>query len=203
MTRHFWGLYLLIVFTLAAVSWGQDKILQSYGNQDASDDKSEVLMMSLMTDRLRSLPVNDWQSFIAAAAARTGVDMELLATADVTGRKTLDKLERGEVAHLRAARGESWTLKQLDEYHLLALKYFEPEALRRPLEWTLTLLFYAAIALVIMIWIWPLARDLRALERAAAQFGNKSWRFEAKVKPHSQIYELANTFRKMATRIDG
>ena len=34
------------------------------------------------------------------------------------------------------------------------------------LEWALAFIFYAAIALVIMLWLWPLTRDLRALERA-------------------------------------
>jgi two-component system OmpR family sensor kinase len=67
----------------------------------------------------------------------------------------------------------------------------------------ITVLFYAAMALVIMIWIWPLTRDLRALEHAAARFGNRNWAFDAQIKPRSQIYALAETFRKMALRIDG
>jgi two-component system OmpR family sensor kinase len=54
-----------------------------------------------------------------------------------------------------------------------------------------------------MIWIWPLTRDLRVLEKAAAQFGNRNWSFNATIKPHSQIYPLAQTFRRMAARIDG
>jgi two-component system OmpR family sensor kinase len=54
-----------------------------------------------------------------------------------------------------------------------------------------------------MMWIWPLTRDLRALEKAAARFGNKNWVFNAHIKPRSQIYALAETFRKMAARIDG
>jgi two-component system OmpR family sensor kinase len=56
---------------------------------------------------------------------------------------------------------------------------------------------------VLMFWIWPLTRDLRVLEKAAAQYGNRNWRFAARIKPHSQIYPLAETFRKMAARIDG
>jgi two-component system, OmpR family, sensor kinase len=64
------------------------------------------------------------------------------------------------------------------------------------------MLFYAVMALVIMIWIWPLTRDLRALEKAAACFGNKNWVFDSHIKPRSQIYALAETFRKMALRID-
>jgi len=85
---------------------------------------------------------------------------------------------------------------------VLALKSTDPDAQRGPLEWTLTLLFYAVIALVIMVWIWPLTRDLRTLEKAAARFGRKNWAFEAGIKPRSQIYPLAQTFCKMAARID-
>ena len=50
----------------------------------------------------------------------------------------------------------------------------------------ITPLFYAAIVLVVMIWLWPLTRDLRILERAAARFGNKNWSFEAPIKPRSR-----------------
>jgi two-component system OmpR family sensor kinase len=104
---------------------------------------------------------------------------------------------------MRASGGASWALKQLDAAHVLAIEYIEPETQRGFLEWMLTLIFYAAIALVIMIWIWPLTRDLRVLEKAAAQFGNRNWQFEGDIKPHSQIYPLATTFRAMAARIDG
>ena len=104
---------------------------------------------------------------------------------------------------MQAAAGEDWALKQLDATHVLAFKAQAPATRRGPLEWLITLLFYAAIALVIMIWIWPLRRDLRALEASAARFGNKNWAFDARIKPNSQIYALVDTFRKMATRIDG
>src|SRR3984893_11616944 len=203
MTRHFLGLYLLIVVTLAAVSWGQDRLLQSYGTQEAAEDKSLVLAMTILENQLRGVPTDEWKSVVTAAAAKTGVDMELFATADITGPKTLDALGRGKIANMRASGGASWALKQLDAAHVLAVEYIEPETQRGLLEWTLTLLFYAAIGLVIMIWIWPLTRDLRVLEKAAAQFGNRNWKFDGDIKPHSQIYPLAETFRKMAARIDG
>jgi len=72
-----------------------------------------------------------------------------------------------------------------------------------PAEALESTLWQAAIALVIMIWIWPLTRDLRTLENAASRFGNRNWAFDADIKPRSQIYGLAETFRKMAARIDG
>jgi two-component system OmpR family sensor kinase len=204
MARHFLGLYVLIVATLAAVSWGQDRLLLAYGNHESSEDRSIALAAFSLRNQLRQVPEEQWKRVIADTAAKSGVDMEIFARADIAGRKDmLDDLQRGRIAYMQAGDGESWALTGLDDEYVLALKAVEPDAHRGLLEWALTLLFYAAIALVIMIWIWPLRRDLRALENEAAHFGNKNWRFDADIKPRSPIYPLAETFRKMAARIDG
>jgi two-component system OmpR family sensor kinase len=203
MARHFLGLYLLIVFTLAVVSWGQDRLLQAYSSADAADDRPVAIAMATLADRLRGVPPDKWHDVVTGVAARTGVDMELFATSDITGGATLERLKHGDIAYMEAAEGDSWALRRLDAGHVLAIKSGGTAARRGLLEWSLTMLFYATIALVIMIWIWPLTRDLRVLEKAAAQFGNRNWSFNAAIKPHSQIYPLAQTFRRMAARIDG
>ena len=203
MVRHFLGLYLLIVFTLAVVSWGQDRLLRAYSSTDAADDRPIAIAMSSLADRLHGEPPEKWRDIITGVAARTGVDMELFATRDIAGDETLAKLAHGAIAYMEAAGGDSWALRRLDADYVLAVKSAAPGARRGLLEWSLTMLFYAAIALVIMFWIWPLTRDLRALEKAAGQFGNRNWSFNARIKPHSQIYPLVQTFRRMAARIDG
>ena len=203
MARHFLGLYLLIVFTLAVVSWAQDRFLQAYSSADAADDRPVAIAMATLADRLHGVPPDKWRDVVTGVAARTGVDMELFASGDIAGDETLAKLKKGDIAYMEAADGDSWALRRLDADHVLAIKSAAPVSHRGLLEWTLTMLFYAVIALVIMIWIWPLTRDLRVLEKAAAQFGNRNWSFNASIKPHSQIYPLAQTFRRMAARIDG
>ena len=202
MARHFIGLYLLIVLTLAAVSWGQDKLLQAYGAQDASDDRVVAAALSAVESQLRSAPASEWRHLAAGLSAKTGGGFELFGATDIVGRETLDTLKLGKVAYMQGAAGEAWALKQLNDDYVLAFKSAAPAAQRGPLEWLITSLFYAVMALVIMIWIWPLTRDLRTLEKAAACFGNKNWAFDAPIKPRSQIYALAETFRKMALRID-
>jgi two-component system OmpR family sensor kinase len=202
MARHFLGLYLLIVLTLAAVSWGQDKLLQAYGARDLSDDRALAGALGAVESRLHGTPVGEWQHLVDGISAETGGSFELFAATDIAGRETLDKLKHGKIAYMQAAAGEVWALKELNNDYVLAFRSQAPEALG-PLDWMITLLFYAAMALVIMIWIWPLTRDLRALEKSAARFGNKNWVFDAHIKPRSQIYALAETFRKMAARIDG
>jgi two-component system OmpR family sensor kinase len=203
MARHFLGLYLLIMLTLAAISWGQDKLLQAYGARDASDDRALAAALSAVQSQLQNAPPNEWGHLVGGISAKTGAGFELFATTDIAGRETLNALKDGKIAYMEAAGGEAWALKQLNKDYVLAFKSQAPEAQRGPLEWMITLLFYAAMALVIMIWIWPLTRDLQALEKSAARFGNKNWVFDAHIKPRSQIYALAETFRKMAARIDG
>ena len=203
MARHFLGLYLLIVVTLAVVSWGQDRLLQAYSSPETAEDRSTAAAMAVLADRLHEAPPQTWKTLVAGIASRTGVDMELFSNGEIAGQSTLERLSRGENAYMRSSAGDSWVLKRVDPDHVLALRSAELAGKRGPLEWTLTIVFYALIALVLMFWVWPLTRDLRALERAAAQYGNRNWRFSADIKPHSQIYRLADTFRKMAARIDG
>src|ERR1700691_4484136 len=202
MARHFLGLYLLVVLALAAVSWGQDKLLQAYGAREGSDDRVLAVALSAVENRLQNAPASEWRHLVEGISAKTGGDFELFAATDIAGRETLDKLKLGEVAYLQGKAGEAWALKQLNNDYVLAFKSAAPAARRGMLDWLVTLLFYAVMALVIMIWIWPLTRDLRALEKAAAGFGNKNWVFDVRIKPRSQIYALAETFRKMAVRID-
>ncbi len=203
MARHFLGLYVLIVFTLAIVSWGQDRLLQAYSNPDAAEDRPIAIVIATLADRLHSAPPQDWRQIVMNLAAQTRTDMELFAARDIAGGETLATLKRGGIAYMQAADGDSWALRRLDDNYVLAIKSVEPAGQRGWLEWTLTMSFYAVIALVLMIWIWPLTRDLRALEKAAARFGDRNWSFDARIKPHSQIYPLSQTFRRMAARIDG
>src|ERR1700748_1266467 len=95
MVRHFLGLYLLIVFTLAVVSWGQDRLLRIYSKADAVDDRPVAIAMATLADRLHGEPPEKWRDVVTGVAARTGVDMELFATADIAGDETLAKLRRG------------------------------------------------------------------------------------------------------------
>ena len=202
MTRHFLGLFLIIVATLAAVSWGQDKLLQLYSKPELPDESALKVAASLLRSELGSIPTEQWQARVAAEATKTGVGLELFRNSDIAGEATLDKLNGDGMVQMQSASGESWALRRLNADYVLAVESIAPALKRGPLEWALTLVFYVAIALGIMLWIWPLARDLRALESAAAQYGNRNWSFPAQIKPHSQIYGLATTFRNMATRID-
>src|SRR3954465_13344941 len=120
MARHFLGLYLLIVLTLAVVSWGQDRVLQAYSGPDTLDDKRTAAVVAVLADRLHEAPAASWKTLIAGVASRTGVDMELFSTGEIAGSSTLERLSRGENAYMRSSSGDSWILKRLDSEYVLA-----------------------------------------------------------------------------------
>ncbi len=207
MARHFLQLYLLIVATLAAVSWGQERLWQMYAQRNpaeiAAENPSQVAMLDVLETQLRALPPEQQGPFVQRLARDSSIDLELFALQDIAGDDILAGLARGEVTVMNAADDQRWMLKQVGGAEaVLAFRYTTHEQRRSALDWTLAFIFYAAIALVIMMWLWPLRRDLERLEHATSTFGNRNWAFNADIGPRSQIYPLAQAFRRMAARID-
>jgi len=205
MARHFITLYALIVATLAAVSWGQDRLVQVYERRNpTADDPNQQAVFAIVAERLRAIEPGSRAQAVAGIAQRSGVALELFELSDIAGEETLARLAKGERTVMKAADGKTWILAKLEDAdQVLAFKHASGAYARTPLEWALALVFYAAIALVIMLWLWPLTRDLRQLERSTSAFGDRNWRFESDIGPRSQVYPLAQAFRRMATRIDG
>ncbi len=205
MARHFVTLYVLIVVTLAAVSWGQDRLMQAYERRHpTADDPNREAVFAIVTSQLRALEPAARAQAVASLAERSGVALELFDLADIAGAETLARLANGERAVMSAASGRMWILEKLEDANqVVAFKYVSGVSARTPLEWVLVIVFYAAIALVVMLWLWPLRRDLRQLERSTSEFGDRNWRFSSRIGPRSQVYPLAQAFRRMASRIDG
>jgi two-component system OmpR family sensor kinase len=207
MARHFLQIYVLIVVTLAAVSWGQERLWQEYSRRapDTWDEEiqAHAAGLAIVEAQLHSVPQNERAQVVANLARKTGVDLELFEAQDIAGESTIQRLARGEIALMHAGDDKTWALKRVEnDDRVLAFRYADHEPRRGMLDWVLAFVFYAAIALVLMMWLWPLTRDLRTLERATTRFGDRNWKFDAEIKPGSQIYPLAESFKRMAARID-
>jgi hypothetical protein len=74
MTRHFLTLYLSIVIVLAAVSWGQERLWQSYGGAPESE-LPQASVLEILDRQLQAVPVEQRADFIADAARDTGLDL--------------------------------------------------------------------------------------------------------------------------------
>lgn len=202
MARHFLKLYLSIVATLAIVSWGQDQLWRIYAESARPTDThpSQAAVLSVVERQLKLIPQEQWPETVAKLARDTGLDLELMEPEELAGIG-----QAGLGAALWNESGERvWALQKIaNSERVLAFRFADETSQRTPLEWALTIVFYAAIALVIMLWLWPLSRDLRTLERSALKFGDRNWSFDAKIPPRSPVASLADAFGRMARRIDG
>ena len=205
MARHFLQLYFFIVATLAIVSWGQDQLWRMYAQSAPPTDNapSQIAVLAIIERQLQSIPQERWPAVVAELAQSTGLDLELMEPEELAGHGQAG-LDRGEPALWNDADDRVWALQRLaNSDRMLAFRFVQEPARRKPLEWVLAIVFYATIALAIMLWLWPLSRDLRALERWTLRFGDRNWSFGAKIPPRSPVASLADAFRRMARRIDG
>lgn len=69
------------------------------------------------------------------------------------------------------------------------------------IETTVIISYYALVALLLFLWIRPFYRDLSALRYAASQFGRDDFNTRVTVAENSSIFPVAQSFNKMAERI--
>lgn len=69
------------------------------------------------------------------------------------------------------------------------------------LHTSLLFLSYLLLALLILLWSWPLWRDLKLLQQQTLQFSEEAQPSVNKIKKHSVIYPLSAAFQTMAHRI--
>ena len=65
-----------------------------------------------------------------------------------------------------------------------------------------TLIFYAGISLLILLWLWPLIRDLKMLGRATREYGSGQLNLRMQASSWSYVRELEREFNRMAERIE-
>jgi len=203
MARHFLTLYLSIVITLAAVSWGQERLWRAYGAGAHATEVPQAGVLAILERQLAAVPSERRAAVVAETAGDTGLDLELLDPQDVAGAGDIAALADGKPVLMDGADGRAWVLQRLAQDGRVLAFRFENGSKRSVLDWILAFVFYAAIALVVMVWLWPMTRDLRKLEYSTVRFGDRNWSFDAPIAPRSPVYPLATAFRRMAARIDG
>jgi two-component system OmpR family sensor kinase len=203
MARHFLTLYLSIVITLAAVSWGQERLWQWYGGGVRTSDVPQAGVLAVLESQLTAVSRERRADLVANVARDTGLDLELLEPQDVAGAGEIAALADGKPVLMDGADGRAWVLQRVEQDGRVLAFRFESGSQRRLLDWILAFVFYAAIALVVMVWLWPMTRDLRKLEYSTGRFGDRNWSFDVPIAPRSPVYPLAAAFRRMAARIDG
>lgn len=76
-----------------------------------------------------------------------------------------------------------------------------PRVADKKLRLILTLLFYAVIVFLLLLWLYPLIRRLHRLATAAKKFGEGELYQRISTRSRSQIHDIESEFNRMAQRI--
>ncbi|MCE9685402.1 ATP-binding protein [Shewanella sp. AS16] len=194
MKRLFISLYLLLSLSLLGIGWTLDSLWQQHVDDNGVLDAPLLALAQV----LAQLPVAERQTYLQAIDTRGAMPLQLL-TPEQLALPQQRRLTRGELFTTTTPEGRQLQFVGLGTQVLVAGPIdMDPRAESRGL---FTLLFYLALALVILLWVAPLSRDLRILRRATEAFGEAKWDTRIALSSRSQVRPLGNTFNDMARRI--
>ncbi|BCD97085.1 ATP-binding protein [Marinagarivorans cellulosilyticus] len=204
MNRAFLSLYILIVLCVALFGWGLDKLWQYY-SPPPSITTAEHNLLALVEYSIEQSPaqLNDKHAVVTAMSQSTHSHIELLSLDDFANSSLSEILTAGQPVRLHNQHGELQLYKRIQNSPnviRITLPAQPPQKSSYLYEILLTL-FYGSIGLVVFIWVWPLMRDVRKLERHTQHVGKHSLPDPVSVLPGSAVSHLASAFNQMAERI--
>jgi two-component system OmpR family sensor kinase len=200
MHRAFLSLYGLIVIAVIGVGWGLDQLWNSYV-PDSSVTPEQTHVMDLAEHVLAAAPAPERARALEALKADTGLEVALHTLEDFAHSRLLDALVSGELVVVDNGDARIFYRRMTVGPQVISWRQPRPET-PDPMLYNLLLLgFYLAIALVVFLWVWPLSRDLRKLEKQTRLLGSDTVPVELQLAPTSAVYVLASAFNRMARRI--
>lgn len=194
MRRLFISLYLLMSLTIVGLGWSLETLWES----SLGDHTKEHAPLITLANVLSHLPQEQRQDVLQQAVKDQAIPMALLPT-DAVALSTDQLLEPGKVLTTVNDRDQQRQFIAVADQVLMV----GPVELNPLSHWQAlyTLAFYLLLALVILLWIKPLSRDIKDLESAAIEFGKAKWDTRILLPQSSQVMSLGKTFNQMARQI--
>ena len=204
MNRTFLSLYILIVLCVALFGWGLDKLWQHFSPPPSiTTAQQNLLTLIEFSIEQPTTPNKNKHAIIRAMSASMQSHIELLSLDDFASSSLSKTLAEGQAVRLHNQHGELQLYKRIsnsrDIIRITLPAQMPPKS--SYLYEILITLFYGSIGLVVFIWVWPLMRDVRKLERHTQHVGKHTLPDPVSVLPGSAVSHLASAFNQMAERI--
>ncbi|TPH13912.1 ATP-binding protein [Litorilituus lipolyticus] len=190
MKFQFARLYLLIVLIASLVIFSFSEIYNNFFQDDMSYQIDIKQILPYYTQSRGSIPYDN-------------VKLKVVTAKSIIMPKHLSQLlAQGQIIKIADETGYEFYYQYLDKNNLYQ---FGPVLTKKANEDNgelyFVLLFYSALALLVLGFIWPLFKDLAKLQTKALTFGEKLQPISSDISRSSNIYPLANTFDKMSHQI--
>ena len=201
--RAFFTLYLFVVLAILGAGWGLDRLYLSLASPEQPDPLNRAFF-TLLETRVRS-PAEPVTGSPRDRLQRQLDELQLAARvyqlSDLADSTLKQEIMAGEPVMLSAEQQRQVYYRLSDSPWVVQLLLpAEPE--RDGWYRVLLLLFYLLLALVIYLWIWPLVRDLRSLQKQARLIGRADAGVRVRLSHRSAVYSLSQEFNRMQQRID-
>jgi len=200
--RSFFSLYFIIIITFILFSWLLDEGWRSYLEQDVESYTGYKVMLEALGTYIENNPEQQWQELVANISNKFEVPLSLLP---LTSLKQLD-LNKDKTFKT----GNTFVYYADDDvylYHLLndtrTLLTLGPAKMptRPRLEALIRAGIMAVFGLLILVWLWPISKDLDGLRASAEKLGEGDFTAKAPKAKSEMMASMVHTFNMMAGRI--
>jgi len=202
------SLLLMVIIATVGLGWVFDRIYEQYNSEEQIQDANAVgiveklglnLANSLnnMTEDNQQQFVQQWQDEIYSLSL---VDSKSL----VLPLSLFNKVKQGTPLLLETNHHLTfhYHLTSSDQFLLLKSPLLMLSPDKKSQNYFFTLLFYCALVLLILLWLYPLIKQLLALRAAAKSFGEGKLQQRITLSSLSYIRDIEIEFNQMAQRIE-
>ncbi len=200
MRRLSLTLMLVVVLSIVGAGWAVDRLFAVLDTRSSD----AIQTAEQLGNRLVDLLDGSSQAKLDALAPTDSSEHDIytIARDSIVLPATLEKqLESRQAVALESVEGVSLHFLLPAAQRVLVLRIPTPGSSATPLRLMLTLTFYLAITLLILIWLYPLIRRLQRLSVAARLIGEGDLSQRIATTARSQLHGIESEFNAMAHRI--
>ncbi|WP_144393950.1 ATP-binding protein [Pleionea sediminis] len=197
--RLFFRFYLFLVLCIAIIGFALDFIADSLPKQQTDAHTKRYLASFLYVEQLLitnpSLALSDLSKF---ASMKLTANIEILKKENFSFDDALiNKVESGDIIQLEN-NGDLYLIRMIENTEYVIL-YLTDTVTNDVPFWTF--LFYILLSLPVIIWLYPLSRDLRLLENTSNHITKGRFNHRVDLPASSPIKHIADSFNKMVEKI--
>ncbi|MBX2835923.1 MAG: two-component sensor histidine kinase, partial [Gammaproteobacteria bacterium] len=199
MRRLSVSLLIVVLLSTVGLGWAIDQLFNGIMQEETDSlqlyrDVGSSLVASSQTAKGLNDVVNTWPD-------SNPIKLTLINSQEVALPPELkQQMQDGQALELESESGVSlyFAPSYSDDILLLSPPYRRNQT---SLQFGMTMLFYAGMICLILLWIYPLARRLLALGRTARAFGEGHLSRRVSTHHHSFLFGIESEFNAMAQRI--
>lgn len=201
MNRAFVSLYLIIVLSIVLLGLVLNKFWDEI-NPPVETDPVVIDLITLIEASLKNGQLENKNTHLEQVTTGLKYQAKLLSVSNFSKTDIAEKIKQGGVVNVNDENSHYFYKRIQNSDDVLVLAYPLLPTNRNGFYIPFIFLFYSAIAVVVFLWVWPLARDLARLAQHAQQLGKDGQQHIIKVSPRSVVYPFANAFNAMASRLN-